>query len=103
MLHAFDSLVVEVDVCDANLLRQAPWIDSETVILGRNFHLIEIGIENRLIPSMMSELELECTTAEGESHDLVTQADSEDRLLSKQMPDVADRVIHGFGVAGAVG
>src|SRR4030095_10848089 len=103
MFHAFDSLVVEVDVCNSNLLRQADRIDSEPVILGRNFHLIEIGIENRLISSMVSELKLECTATEGESHDLVTQANSEDRLLAKQLPDVADRVVHSFGVARTVG
>ena len=55
------------------------------MILRRDFHLVEIGVQHRLISAVMSELQLEGFAAKRESHDLMTEADSEDRLLAEQI------------------
>ena len=86
VFHAFDRLVVEVDVRNSNFLQvQAVRIDGEAVILRRDLHLVQIRVQHRLIPAVVSELQLVCPAAEGQPHDLMPEADPEDRLLAEQL------------------
>src|SRR5262245_23655516 len=56
-----------------------------------------------MIASMMSELELEGSTSEGESHDLMPKANAEDRFLPEQAPNVAYGIVHGLRIARTIG
>ena len=52
---------------------------------------------------MVSELELVSLAAEGEPHDLMAEADTEDRFLADQLLHVLLRVWHCVGIARTVG
>ena len=83
VLEAFDSVVVEVDVSHANVIEiEAVRIHSETMILSRYLDLIAVNVENRMVSPVMAEFELERTAAQGEAENLMTEADSEDGLLT---------------------
>ena len=83
MLEAFDRVVVQVDVRNVHIIKiQAFRIHRETVILGCDLDLLAFKVQNGMIPSVMSEFQLECPAAERESHNLVAKTNSEDRLLS---------------------
>ena len=61
--------------------------------------LLRSNIEHRLIAAVMTELQLEGLAAERESHDLMTEANAEDRFLTEQVPNIPDRVFDGFRIA----
>ncbi len=51
----------------------------------------------------MAELQLEGFSAKCEPHDLMTEANAEDRLLPKQAAHIPDRIVHGFRIARTIG
>src|SRR3977135_3867039 len=55
-----------------------------------------------MISTMVTEFQLEGLPSERDARELMSQADSENRLPSHQTPDVVDRVRAGFGIARAV-
>src|SRR5678815_641815 len=77
VFHAFNRLIIEIDMRNSNLLGQSARIDGESVILSRDFDFIQVGVENGLVPSVMTELQFEGAASKCESHDLVTQANPE--------------------------
>ena len=90
VFHAFDRVVVEVDVGDLDFVQvqlsgstAKPWFCAVISTLLRS------SIQNRMIRAVVAELQLVRPAAEGEAQDLVAQADSEDRLLAEKLPDIA--------------
>src|SRR4030095_14848612 len=103
MLHAFDGLIIEIDMRASDFLGQARWIHGKAVILGRNLDIIQIGVQYRLIPSMVPELQLERLSTKRQTHDLVAQTNPEDRFLPEQVLHVPNRVVHGLRIARTIG
>ena len=72
MLEAFDGVVVQIDVSNLDFIGvETLRIDSETVILRRNFHLVALNVEDGMISAMMPEFQFERPPAEREPHNLV--------------------------------
>src|SRR5437867_5855802 len=98
MLEAFDGVVVQIDVSNVDLVHiQAFRIHSETMILRGNFHLLALDIQYWVIAAMMPELQFERPPAECESHNLMAEADSKNRFLTKKSADILDGVVEGLG------
>jgi hypothetical protein len=74
--HAFDSVVVEVDVRDLDVLRQRLGVDRKAMILRRDFDLLRLLVEDRLVAAAVAELELVRLAAEREPQ----------QLMPRQMP-----------------
>ena len=103
VLEAFDGVVVQIDVSNLDFIGvETLRIDSETVILRRNFHLVAVDVQHGMISAMMPESQYERPPAECEPHNLVAQADSENGLLSKQSADILDRVVERFRITGTI-
>ena len=99
-----NGVVVQIDVSNVDFVHvQTFRVDSETVILRGNFHLLALDVQDRMISTMMSEFQFECSPPEREAHNLMTQADTKNRLFSNQSADVFDGIIEGLGIAGAIG
>ena len=59
MLQTFNSVVVQVDVCDFHIIQiQALRVHCKTVILSCNLHLLALKIQNRMITAVMPKLQL---------------------------------------------
>src|SRR5438270_13450015 len=56
-----------------------------------------------MISAMMSKFQLVSFSAQSDSRQLMSQADTEDGLASHQASDVVDSVSAGFGIAWSVG
>src|SRR5437879_1869442 len=93
MLKTFYSLVVQIDVRNIYFIQVETFrIDSETVILRGDLHLLSLKIKDGMVSSVMPEFEFECSATEGQAHDLMPQTNSEDWLLAHQRTNVLDRV-----------
>src|ERR1044071_5363468 len=91
MLETFNGIVVEVDVRDVHIVQiEAFGIHREAVVLRRDFHLLPLDVQHRMISAVMPELQLVCPASEGESENLVSEANAEHRLLAEKMSNVAD-------------
>ena len=102
--QAFERLVVEVDVGELDLVGvDGVGIDGEVVVVGGDFDFAGGVVANGMVAAVMAELELVGFAAEGESAELVAQADAEDGHAAHHVADGADGVVDGLGVAGAVG
>src|SRR5258706_15217576 len=55
-----------------------------------------------IMPAMVAEFQLESLASERDAGELMSQADSEDRLASHQAPNIVDRICAGFGIARSV-
>src|SRR5207247_8718915 len=98
-----NGVVVQIDVSNVDFVHvQTFRVDSETVILRGNFHLLALDVQDRMISTMMSEFQFECSPPEREAHNLMTQADTKNRLFSNQSADVFDGIDYGSGLAGAL-
>ena len=66
MRNTFDRAIVEIPVCDLQLLGQRLLRDSKPMILGGNLHATGSQILHRLIGTAMTEFEFEglCSTSE---------------------------------------
>src|SRR5438034_11699923 len=94
VFKAFNGVVVQIDVSNVDFVHvQTFRVDSETVILRRNFHLLALCVQDRMISTMMSEFQFECSPPEREAHNLMTQADTKNRLFSNQSADVFDGIV----------
>src|SRR5437867_1863942 len=82
VLHSLNGVVVEIHVSDADIVRvQAFGIDGETVVLRRNLNLVALDIQDRMIAAMMAELQFVGSAAKGQPKNLMSKANSENRLL----------------------
>src|SRR5207247_6825467 len=93
-----------IDVSNVDFVHvQTFRVDSETVILRGNFHPLALDVQDRMISAMMPEFQFERPPPERETHNLMTQADTKNRLFSNQSADVFDGIIEGLGIDGAIG
>src|ERR1041384_6096483 len=76
---ALDRLIVQVDVRDLDALRQRVRLQSEAVILRGDFDAARVAMQDRLIGSAMSELQLVDFSGERESQQLMAQTNPEHR------------------------
>src|SRR5580704_12726648 len=101
--QAFESLIVQVDVREFYFaLRQRIGIDGEVVVVCCDFNLPGLQLFHRMIPAVMSELQLESFSAESDAGKLMSQTNSKDWLATHQAPNRIHRVGAGLGVAGAI-
>ena len=72
------------------------------MVLRRDRDLPGAQIFYRLVPAAVTELQLESPAADGESENLVTEANAKDRFFAQQSPQRFVRVRHCRGIAGTV-
>ena len=103
MLKAFDRVVIQIHVGDVDLIEiQTFGIHSEPVVLSRDLNLIARHVQNGMIAAVVSEFQFVGPATQSDSENLVAQANSEYRLLPKQMPNILDGVFHGLRIAGTI-
>src|SRR2546425_10574114 len=104
VFETFDRVVVQIDVRDVDVVQvQAFRIDGETVILSRDLHLLPLHIKDGMVSAMMAEFQLECPAAKRQTHDLMSQANSEDWFLTKESTDIVDGIFERLRIAGTIG
>src|SRR5579863_286199 len=72
------------------------------MILRRDFDAPRREILHGLVRASVSELQLERLGAQGQTKELVAEADPEDRLLAQKAAHALDGVAHGGRVSGAI-
>ena len=77
--HAFDALVVEIDVSDLDFSRQAVSPDREAVIVGSNLDVSIAKVFDRLIAAAMTKRKFESLPAKRASQQLVAKTNAESR------------------------
>src|SRR5262245_26724732 len=99
MLQAFTGAVVQVDMCDLDVVQiEAFRIDSEAVILRGDLHLLALDVENRMIAAVVPELQLVGFPAQSQAEDLMAQANSKDRLLPQHVAHALESVVKRLGI-----
>jgi hypothetical protein len=80
--HALKSLIVQVDVSEFHIfILERIYVHTETVILRGDFYFAGEQILNWLVAAAVSKFKFEGGAPHGQTKELVTQADSEDRQL----------------------
>jgi len=92
--------VVEVDVRDLRCRRQRKRIDGVPVILRGHLDLTGAQIPDRVVGSVVPELELERRPAQRPRGQLESQADPEDRNPPEQTTNRLDRAVERGRVPG---
>ena len=103
MSHAFHRAIIEIDVRDLDIRRQAGRIDGKTVVLAGDADFAAAQILDRLVAAAVTKFEFESLAAVSVSQKLVTQADGEDGLLADQGFDFLMDVAQRGRITGAVG
>ena len=109
MLQTLHGLIVQIDVCDAQLRRSIDRVPSapphrESVILRSDLDRPVVQPPYRVVSRSMAVQELERGGAERTSHQLMTQADTKDRDVAlPQLLDGLQCLPHCLGVSWAVG
>ena len=103
MAHAFDRLVVEVDVGDFDFGRERIGIDGEAVVLRSDGNLSGAEVLDRLVAAAVAELQFEGAAAVGVREELVAEADAEDWFFADELAEFAVDVAERGWVAGAIG
>src|SRR2546421_6158087 len=75
--HAFDAVVVEVDVCDFNFGRETVGCNREAVIVRSDLDRAGGAFKDRLIAAAMTEAQFIGRAAEGTPQELMPEADAE--------------------------
>ena len=102
MLHALFGPVIEVPVGKAHLPVEAFYIDAIIMVLRSNLHTACYKVLHRMVSSVMAELEFVGPASHGESQYLVSEADTENRLLAYKFPGILDSISDSLGVARSV-
>ncbi len=103
MTHSFVGVVVEIDVRDFDVAGgQRFGIDTETVILGGDFHFLRKQILYRMIRTVMAELQFEGFSAQREAAELMSEANTEDRNAAEELLNILDGVADWLRVAGTI-
>src|SRR6058998_2179363 len=103
VLQPFDRVVVQIDVSNVDFVHvQTFRINSETMILRRNFHLLAFDVQDGMISTMMPEFQFERPPAECEPHNLMAQTNSKHRLPTEQSADILNRVVERLGITRTV-
>ena len=87
MHQPFDCSIVQVELTDFKPLRESLGINRVSVILCRDVDTAIHKVTHGMVASMMSELELERISAQCPGDDLVSKADSHQRVASEQQSD----------------
>src|SRR5712691_7250761 len=77
-------------------------VHGEPVVLRRDRDLRRREVLHWMVGAVVAELELVGAAAAGEPHDLVAEADAEDRQAPEQRAHRVDQVRHALRIAGAV-
>src|ERR1700687_558832 len=103
MAHAFKSRGVQIYVRQFNFaLRQRIGIDREVMVMRGDLDLAAGELLYGMIPAVVAEFQLEGLASERYAGELMSQANSENRLPSHQSPNVVDRIRAGLGIARPV-
>src|ERR1700686_57731 len=103
MPQAFERLIVEVDVRQLDFaLGQRVGIDSKVMVVRRDLDLPRLQLLYRMIAAVVPKLQLEGLAPEGNSRQLMPQADAENRLPPHQPADRIDRIRARLRVAWTV-
>src|SRR5210317_2084754 len=102
VMQAFDGIVVEVDVGDQSIILQGPGINGKAMILRCNLDVVPFSTANRLVATAMAELEFVGFPSQGYRKQLMAEADTEQRHLAEQFPNVLLRVGDRLRIARAV-
>ena len=101
--HAFDGVVVEVDVGHLDFRRKRVGIDGESVVLRGDRDFSGAQVLDRLVAAAVAEFQLKGGAAEGVGEDLVAEADAKNRELADERADFLVDVAERGRIAGAVG
>src|SRR5260221_8583260 len=96
--------VIQIDVGNFNTSGiKGRGFYGKSVVLGSNFDFVREQILDRMIGAPVTEFKFECPASESECNELVSKADSEHRLLIKQLADIPDSILNGVRIAGTIG
>src|SRR5690349_244024 len=112
--HAFNRAIIQAKMCDRHsavaglhhrrLVRHVAVglgnLHRKIVVLGCNFDFSISKIDHRMIRPMVAELELVGLEPEGESQDLMSQTNPEDRIPPNQFPHRFHGIGNPFRIAG---
>ncbi|MBA7606143.1 hypothetical protein ES703_13282 [subsurface metagenome] len=73
------------------------------MVLAGDLHLAGLQVLHRVVDPPVAELELVCLRPQGQSQDLVPQADAKDGDAPQQLPHGLDGGPHRSRIAGAIG
>ena len=103
MSKSFQSLVIEVDVGDFDIIcTQRGDVNCKSMILGGDFDATGPQILDRLVRSTMTEFQLVGFSTHGKSKNLDSQADAEYGPESQKRSNRLHSITHGFGVPWAI-
>ncbi len=89
MPEAFERVIVQVHMRDLNLIQiERVGVHRESMVVGGDLHLARDFIDDRMIRTSMSELELVGFRVQRQTQHLVTKTDSENRCLPDQLSDL---------------
>src|SRR5262245_48301265 len=101
--HSLHGAVVQIDVSYFHIRGQRIRVDGESMILRSDGHFAGAQILYRLVSAAMAEFQFEGRSAERETKNLMTETDSEDRLLAHQIAYSFMRVRQRRGISGPIG
>ena len=85
MFKSFDGLIIVVNMCNLKICAlHRILIYCITVILGSNEATSAFQFLNRMVSTTVAEFKLLCIRATSQCEQLMTKADSEDWIFSKQ-------------------
>ena len=73
------------------------------MVVRGNLHLPRMQLLHRMVPAMVSKLELIGLGAQRQSNELMSQTYPEYRLAAQQPPNIFLRVAAGLGISRAIG
>ena len=101
--HAFQTLVIQVDMGDLHLSRRERiHIDAESVVLCGNFNFLGGQVLHGMIRAVMTELKFEGFAAKSETAELMAEADAKDGHAAEELLDVFDSVADWLRIAWTI-
>src|SRR4051812_25376823 len=95
VFHPFNTVVVEVDVGDLNLGRQAVGLDRESVIVSSNLNGTALQILHRLVPAPVAIWQLISSATERTSQQLMPETNAERRHARRRYRlNLFDDLVH---------
>src|SRR5271163_326534 len=96
----FQSRVIQIDVSQLNFaLRQRIRIHREVMVVSRDLNLAGLQLLHRVVPTMMSKLQLESFPAQRDADELMSQANAKDRHSPHESPNAVHRISTRFGIS----
>jgi hypothetical protein len=88
MPQTFQRLVVQINVSQFHFaIRQRIRINCKVVVVRGDFDLPRLQLLHGMIPAVMAKFQLESFSAQCDSSELMSQADSKNRLPAQQAAD----------------